>query len=160
MLKKNIDKGQRGIILSDAVIAVLIILLFAGIMTSLIINIVLESAKIKMNSQQIDFATEILEYIEILPYENVTQENLIKYVNDKDLDYVSAGETVDTLTTPYKIGIEVEKYKEIEGNEDKLDIIKIVTLTIQNDLNDKQYSTEISRIKKATMSEVEMLLEQ
>ena len=40
---------------------------------------VLDSSKIKMNSQQIDFATELLEYAQEISYENVTQDNLISY---------------------------------------------------------------------------------
>ena len=124
MLNKKILKEQKGVIISDAIIAILIILLFAGIITSLIVNIVLESSKIKMNSQQMDFATEIFEHIETLSYDSVTQINLINYINNKNLDYVSAGATVEGLTTPYKIGIEVEKYNESEGNEEKFDIIE------------------------------------
>lgn len=158
MKRKNL-KGQRGIVVSDAILAILIILLFTGIIISLITNIVMESTKIKMNSQQLDFAVELLEHIETMPYENVTEDNLIKYVNDKNAEYVSAGTTVDTLTTPYKIGIKVEKYNETEGNTDKLDIIKIVTLTIENSIEDKQYSTTISRIKKASIDEIKTMLE-
>ncbi len=83
MTIKQILKKEKGIIVSDAIIAILIILLFVGIIASLIVNIVLESTKIKINSGQLDFATEILEYVENLPYEAVTEENLINYVNNK-----------------------------------------------------------------------------
>lgn len=157
-MNKEKLKGQKGIVVSDAIIAILIILLFTGLIATLITNIVLESTKIKMNSQQMDFAIEILEYVENMPYESVTANNLIDYVNGKGVEYVSAGTTVDSLTTPYKIGIEVEKYNETEGNRDKLDIIKIITLTIENNLEDKSFSTTISRVKKATIDEIQDML--
>src|SRR5699024_3136675 len=105
MAIKKILKKNKGIIVSDAIIAILIILLFVGIIATLIVNIVLETTKIKINSGQLNFATEILEYIEELPYENVTEENLIDYVNNKNSEQVSAGTTTEGLTTTYKIGI-------------------------------------------------------
>ena len=156
---KKILKKEKGIIVSDAIIAILIILLFVGIITTLIVNIILETTKIKINSGQLDFATEILEYIEELPYEAVTEENLINYINNKNSEQVSAGTSTAGLTTTYKIGINVQNYNQTAGNEGKLDIIKLVTLTIENNLENKKYSTEITKIKKANMEEVEQILE-
>lgn len=156
---KKILKKEKGIIVSDAIIAILLILLFVGIIASLIVNIILESTKIKINSGQLDFATEILEYIEKLPYKDVTEENLINYVNNKNSEQVSAGTVTTGLTTTYKIGIKVQSYNQIAGNEDKLDIIKLITLTIENDLENKKYSTEITKIKKANIEEVKQILE-
>ena len=135
-------------------------MLFVGIITTLLVNIVLESTKIKINSGQLDFATEILEYIEKLPYQDVTEENLINYINNKNSKQVSAGTTTAELTTTYKIGIDVQSYNQIAGNEGKLDIIKLVTLTIKNDLRNKKYSTQITKIKKANTQEVEQILEE
>ena len=160
MAIKKILKKEKGIIVSDAIIAILIILLFVGIITTLLVNIVLESTKIKINSGQLDFATEILEYIEKLPYQDVTEENLINYINNKNSEQVSAGTTTEELTTTYKIGIDVQSYNQIAGNERKLDIIKLVTLTIENDLGNKKYSTQITKIKKANTQEVEQILEE
>ena len=160
MAIKKILKKEKGIIVSDAIIAILIILLFVGIITTLLVNIVLQSTKNKINSVQLDFATEILEYIEKLPYQDVTEENLINYINNKNSEQVSAGTTTEELTTTYKIGIDVQSYNQIAGNEGKLDIIKLVTLTIENDLGNKKYSTQITKIKKANTQEVEQILEE
>lgn len=158
MLMDKLVKEQKGIVISDAIIAILIIMLFTGIIVSLIVNIVLESQIIKLNSQQIDFATEILEYAELLTYEEVTEEKLIEYINKKNVDYVSAGTGTESLTTTYRIAIDVQKYSEIENNTEKLDIIKIVTVTVETDLDDKEYTTTVSGLKKATTEEVEAIL--
>ena len=133
MIKKEVIKSQKGVIITDAIVAILIILLFTGIVTTLMVNITLESTRIKMNSQQTDFATEIFEYAEELIYDFVTQDNLIKYINDKGLSVVSAGATIDTVSNPkaaYKIGIQVETYVPTDTTLPELDIIKIITLTI------------------------------
>lgn len=159
MLKENTLKKQKGILLSDTIVAILIVLIFTGILTSLIKNIVLQNAKIKMNSQHIDFATEVLEYVQKLPYENVTELNLITYMNNKNEDSMSASINTDLLVTTYKVEINVENYNQRIGNFEKLDILKIVTVTVETDIDGKTYSTTISGLKKATKEEVKSLLE-
>ena len=156
MIKKEVIKRQKGVIITDAIVAILIILLFTGIVTTLMVNIALESTRIKMNSQQTDFATEIFEYVEGLAYDYVTQDNLIKYVNDKGISAVSAGATIDTVSNAnaaYKIGVQVETYTPTDTSLPELDIIKIITLTIENNVNNKTYSTTMSTIKKASIDE-------
>ena len=58
------SKKQNGIVVTDAIIAILIVLLFVGIITSLISKISTEKYKIKINSQQISLATQIFENVE------------------------------------------------------------------------------------------------
>lgn len=152
---KRFINEENGVLVTDSIISILIILIFAGVILTLITNITLESTKVKINSQEIDFATEILEYAEKLPYEQVTASTLISYVNNKNLANVKAGETIDGLTTPYKIAISVEKY----GDDTKLDIIRIVKLKITANLENKNYETEMSMLKKANMEEVQQILE-
>lgn len=159
MLRKIKTDEQKGVITSDAMVAILIIMLFVGIITSIITNIVLESSKIKINSQQLDFATELMEYVEQLSYENVTEENLITYVNDKyDEDRVKAGENIEDLDSPYKIEIKVETFIPEDDTLPELDIIKTVTVTIQNTLVNKVYTTTMSTVKEATANEIEKIL--
>lgn len=158
MFMNKLIKEQKGIVISDAIVAILIMLLFTGIIVSLIVNIVLESQLIKLNSQQIDFATEVLEYAGTLSYAEVTETKLIEYVNTKNADYVSAGTSTESLTTNYKIAIDVQKYNETANNTGKKDIIKIITVTVKTNLDDKEYSTTISSLKKATIDEVKAVL--
>ena len=155
---KGFVKEQKGVIVSDAIVAILIILLFTGIIVSLIVNIILESQVIKLNSQQIDFATEVLEYADSLEYHQVTEAKLIEYVNTKNEDYVSAGTSTESLTTAYRIAVDVQKYNETTNNTGKLDIIKIITITVETDFDEKTYTTTISSLKKATVEEVKELL--
>lgn len=158
---KSYFKKQKGVIVTDAIIAILIIMLFVGIIASLMYNIVLETIKTKINSQQIDFATQIFEHIEKSAYADVTVENIIDFVNENYNDeLVTVGENVESLTGTYKIGITVTPYNEIEGNEEKYDLLKIVTLKIQSEINDKKYNTEMSTVKKTTIEEAEKIINQ
>ena len=158
MVIKNILKEKKGIIVADAIVAILIILMFAGIMTSLIINIISEKSKIKLNSIYIDVTTEILEYVQTASFSNVTETKLINYVNSKNSDYFSAGTSLDTLTTPYKIQINVENYIP-ENNEVQLGLIKIIHLKMQKKVGEKTYEMSVSKIRKAGANDLPEILE-
>ena len=151
--KLELIREEKGIVVSDAIIAIILVMLFTGLITSLISKIMIEKMKIKMNSQQMTFVTQIFEHIEKMEYNEVTEENVINYINSIEPTKISAGTSLDNLTTANKIKVKVEKYETTEENSG-FDLVKIVTLTIQNELDNKQYTTEISRIKKATMQDV------
>lgn len=151
--KLELIREEKGIVVTDAIIAILIVMLFTGLITSLISKIMIEKMKIKMNSQQMTFVTQIFEHIEKMEYNEVTEENVINYINSIEPTKISAGTSLDNLTTANKIKVKVEKYETTEENSG-FDLVKIVTLTIQNELDNKPYTTEISRIKKATMQDV------
>lgn len=48
--------------------------------------------------------------------------------------------------TSYTLTANVEKYNEIAGNEEKSDLIKILTVKVEYTINDKQESNEIKRL--------------
>lgn len=158
MKKRQFLRKQNGVMLSDAIIAILIIILFAGTIITIMTNIVLEKTISKLNSQQLDYSVEILEYVDKLPYDNVNTDALVDYINNIDSEHISAGTSIEGLTTPYKVKVEVKNYNP-EGEETTYDIIKIVTITIESKLGDKVYKNEVSRLKKRTPEEVSDMLD-
>jgi len=155
MNKKGIKK-QEGFVVSDAILAILILIMFTGIITSLIYNIVVTSKKIKINSEQLACITDVFNYAEKLAYDEVTAEKLISYVNEKsgNNNLLTAGSDIAELTTPYKMSIKVEKYNETEGNTEKKDLIKIITLKVETKLSKKNYTTEMKMLKKVNKEEL------
>lgn len=155
MSKKSLKK-QDGFVVSDAILAILILIMFTGIIVSLIYNIIVTSKKIKINSEQITYITDVFNYAERLAYDEVTTEKLIGYVNEKNetKKLITAGADVTTLKTPYKMTIKVEKYNETEGNTDKEDLIKIITLKVETKLSKKDYITQMKMLKKVTSEEL------
>lgn len=147
-------KKQNGFVVSDAILAFLILVMFTGIITSLIYNIVLTSKKIKINSQQLADITDIFNYAERMDYADVTTENLIRYINEKGNASVSAGTNSNSIATPYKLIISVQKYNETEGNTDKEDIIKIIQVRAECELAGKTFTTEIKALRKMTPEEL------
>lgn len=152
-MKSKCIKKQNGFVISDAILAIIILIMFTSIITSLIYNIVLTSKRIKLNSKQIADITDIFSYAEQIQYDDVTTENLIAYVNNKGNETISAGTEAGALSTPYKLIISVQKYNETEGNIDKEDIIRIITVKAECNLAGKTYETEMSALRKMTMEE-------
>lgn len=151
-------KSDKGIVVADALVSILLILLFGGLIVTIISTIVNETTKVKINSTHIELETEIFEYVQKLSYEQTTYERIINYLNNKysnNADYISFGSSTDILTTPCKVAIKVEQYGK---DDEKLDLVKIITISIENTSEDEQYKTEVSTLKKRTEAEVDDLL--
>ena len=76
-------KQNEGIGLSDAIIAIVILMIFTGVIVSVAYNIYLESHFIKRNEQSTSYIVEIFEYAQGLEYVDVNSTNLINYINNK-----------------------------------------------------------------------------
>lgn len=129
ILKKN--KGLTG---ADVLLAVALIILFSGIITTISYNIYITASSLKRSSKATEYITSIFEYAKGIYYEEVTAENLLNEFNEKNSDngvsaYINDDEKPDDK--PYVVKISVEKYNETAGNEDKLDLIKEITVTVE-----------------------------
>ncbi len=150
---KNLLKKNRGIVIADALVAVLIMAIFLGVISILTYNIYITASFTKRNSRAIDYGIKITEYIDTLSYDSViygdTTNGLINYINNID-NTISAKKYDDTtiLTTPYRVEIKIEKYNELEGNETKQDVIKTVTLTINYNLGNSEKEVTFERVKQ------------
>lgn len=151
-------ENNNGFAASDALIAVLIITLSTGIIASLIYNIYLSNASLKRMSKANGYIVDVFEYIDKIYYDDVNNKNLIEYFNNKyyyETDGVTpkqnadvmAGDNITTLNTSFKVIINVQNYNEIEGNEDKLDLVKQITMSVTYKLGGKDQTIEIKRIK-------------
>lgn len=158
-MKREILKGQKGFAASDALIAVLIIALFAGLIATISYNIYLSNSSIKRMSKANEYIVDVFEYIDKTYYDEVTKENIIKYFNGKYY-YNQDGSTPksnaevkikeqdeETLNTPFKAEINIVKYNETEGNTDKLDLVQEITMTVTYKLGNKDQTIEMKKTK-------------
>lgn len=158
-MKKEILKEQKGFAASDALIAVLIIALFAGLIATISYNIYLSNSSIKRMSKANEYIVDVFEYIDKTYYDDVTKENIIKYFNDKyyyDQDGVTPKSNAEvkikeqdgeTLNTPFKAEVNIVKYNETEGNTDKLDLVQEITITVTYKLGNKDQTIEMKKTK-------------
>lgn len=159
-MKTKLIKKQDGFMVSEAIIAILIVIMFAGIIASLMYNIVLTSRRIKINSKEIEYVTGVLNYTNLISYDEVTTENLIAYINEKteNKDLISAGENISELTTPYKMSIDVQSYEPTDTTIEKKDLIKTIKVRVECKFGKKTYSTEMSTLRKIKDTELRILL--
>jgi len=155
---KNLKKSN-GFAASDALIAILIITLFTGIIASLLYNIYLSNASLKRMSKANGYIVDVFEYIDKIYYDAVSEDALIKYFNNKyyyqedgitpneDAE-VMAGSDEGAINTPFKAIISMQNYNQTEGNTNKLDLVKEITMTVKYKLGNKEQEITVKRIKE------------
>lgn len=141
-------KNDRGIIVADALLAVVLMIIFLSIISTVSYSIYIASSFTKRNSKATDYGVKIIEWIDKMPYSEIDEE-IIDYINGIDSNKLQAkfeGESYD-IDTPYKAIITIEKYNETEGNTDKKDIIKTITVEISYNLGEQTETVTFERLK-------------
>ena len=143
-LKSN--KGRTG---ADAVLGVALAILFSGIIATLSYNIYVTSSSLKRSSKALEYITSTFEYVATQYYDNVTEDNIKNYISTKLDGKISINEG-----TPYKAQVSVTNYNQMEGNTDKLDLVKEITMSVTYKLGDKDQTIEIKTAKSREKLEV------
>ena len=153
-------KKENGIAATDGLIAILIITLFVGVISSLLYNMYLFNTSLKRMSKANGYVIDMAEYVDKLYYDDVTEDNLINYFNEKyyyqknsktpnkNAEVKAQNTDEKNEETPFTVKIDVQKYNEIEGNEDKLDLVKQVRIIAQYKLGNKLQEITINKPKK------------
>lgn len=147
-MKKVKFKKNNGFAASDALIAIVIITIFTGLISTISYNIYLSNASLKRMSKANNYIIDVFEHVDKMYYEDVNEENLTAYVNEKykneEVQAVNSEET--EVQTPFKFIIKVQKYNEMTGNEGKLDLVKEITATVKYKLGNRE---QIITMKKS-----------
>lgn len=147
-MKKTKFKQNNGFAASDALIAIIIITMFTGIISTISYNIYLSNASLKRMSKANNYIIDVFEYAEKMYYEDVNEETLTTYINKKykneEVQAVNSEET--EVQVPFKLVIQVQNYNEMTGNEGKLDLVKEITATIKYKLGNRD---QIITMKKS-----------
>lgn len=146
---KRFLKSNKGITGADAVLGVALAILFSGIIAILSYNIYVTSSSLKRSSKALEYITSTFEYVATQYYDNVTEDNIKNYISTKLDGKISINEG-----TPYKAQVSVTKYNQIEGNTDKLDLVKEITMSVTYKLGDKDQTIEIKTAKSREKLEV------
>lgn len=133
---KNI-KSNRGVSITDVVIALIILTIFTGVIGNLIYQIAYNNAALRVNAIAADYAVKEAEYIDKIAYEDVQTSN-------EKITQINGENVLDAFT----IKLDVEDYK--TNDETKQDIIKKVTITVNYNIlkDEKSYKIEKLKIKE------------
>lgn len=154
-MKNNTLKQEKGFAGSDALIAVLIIALFSGLIATISYNIFLSNSAIKRMSKATEYIVEMFEYIDKTYYEEVTIENLklnYTYLTEKtdseeivDENMQRLGILTGNRDNNYEITIIIDKY---HPEENSLDLVKQIKMRVKYKLGNKEQIVEMKRIKQ------------
>ncbi len=148
---KNLKKNN-GFTQADIVISIVILMLFTTLVSALFYNSYISSIKSKRHSEATTYLSKIFESTELISYNNLENE-IIDVINKIDSNKLSGtivenGNAQTNLSTPYKAEVEIMNYNQIEGNADKEDLVKQITVTIKyNSRKDKEETITAKRLK-------------
>ena len=80
---KKFLRSNKGITGADALLAVALATLFAGIIATLAYNIYATSSSLKRSSQALEYITSTFEYVANQYYDGVTEKNIKNYIKIK-----------------------------------------------------------------------------
>lgn len=147
-MKINI-RSKKGFTTVDLTIAMIVVLMFVVIMTSISFNVYQTSTEAKRTAVALNYAVDIFEHIGVIDFGEVSASYEILEVESlKALEYTdvsSSGvtEKVSGKIGTYNIDLTIEDYKG-EG------VIKIITLKITYPVSKKDTETiEMQRLKVA-----------
>ena len=128
-------KKQNGFTGADVLIAIAIITLFTGLVTSIAYNIYLATSSTQRMSQANAYISDVFAQVDKLYYDDVTTNGLTTYFSGKS-------------KTGYTVTITVEKYSDIDPSKYPLDLIKKVTMDVNYKVGNKDQKLEMTRIKQ------------
>lgn len=115
------SNGFTGI---DISIAIIIVIIFTGIITTVLYNFAIESKKVERKEQATSIMIDILEYAKGTSFENLTEDYLKSYIDSK---YASLnGYTIDS-----KCENETDVLQFNEINTDGTHVAKKVTVNVK-----------------------------
>ena len=134
--KKNRYKREEGVTIIDLVIAIIIMSVFVGVITSLMTGIYKQSLEVQISSNAMSYATIILEKIDEKSFEEVQNPNFVENLK-------ASGEV--TIPEEYTIKLNVENPDNV--SEEVSDVIKKATVTVNNKNKNEEKSISISKLK-------------
>lgn len=137
-MKLKDNKGITGI---DISVALIIIVLFVGLVSSLSYNYVIASRNVNRKGTATDIAIAKLEELKRMTYDDILEmsgqdQNATEYYN---VD----GQKLEGGTGPYKLVTEVRKYTN-SNIENIQDVLKIAKVTVTYSIGNREESVEIS----------------
>ena len=126
----------------DIIIAIIAIIIFSGLIISLIYNNVIENVKLKKSTMAMIHLTEISENIGIQDYDAEVY-NIIgtEYTEILEENILVPQEVIDS----YKV--EMAVITELEDTTNYEDIIKKIKIKLTYELENKTYTCSIERMK-------------
>lgn len=145
-------RENKGFTQVDIVVSIIILMLFTTLVSTLFYNSYISAVSSKRHSEATTYLSKIFESIELISYDNLENEikDVINKIDSNKLSgtIVENGNAQKNLSTPYKAEVEIMNYNQMEGNTDKEDLVKLITVTIKyNSRKGKEETVTGKRLK-------------
>ena len=131
-------KNEKGFTVTDAIIAIVIIMLFVGVIVSISYNIYLQANFIKRNDTATNYIVELFEYAKELDFADVTYNTLSQYNFNAQNGVTVTNNQNEMANKGYTIFIEV-----LDINEN---FIKQVNVRVSYKLGNKTKTVTMSTL--------------
>lgn len=139
MMKENLKK-ENGFTAVDAVIAMMVVVIFVTIMSSVMYSVYISQTEAKRTAVALNYAVDIFEHIGEMDYSEVAGDTVLKDMSNLTVtDVTSTSQGTRGNIGNYKVNLQVSK---------QFDDIKLVTLKIDYQITPKRMeSIELQRLK-------------
>lgn len=132
-------KSNKGFTIQDLIFALMIIMIFVGVIGSLFVSVYTVKADTKVDSLATIYAIKMLEYMDKVTYDKVSEENKSRLISEMRRTF--------NIPISYKISLDITKYKPSWDNEDYVRIIKLrMDYTFNN--KDRQFVFDTIKVKE------------
>ncbi len=141
---KNKIKGQEGFSGVDIVVSIGVIIIFTSIIAAIYLNLHSVNMEVERSGKATNYAISILEKVDELYYNEVTQDNF----STQDMGNGKHSVAGIEIASGYTASVIVENYNQTDGVANgKLDVVKTVYVTVEYKVGNKTQSIEMKKIK-------------
>ncbi len=136
-------KKNRGFTTADIVVAIVVMMIFVGMIATLFYNFYLSTTAKNRNAMATNYIVDVIEEIKAMNYDEVQKDT---QDSNSINNLIQQLEATKQIPKEYIITGEIQKYNETEGNTDKKDLVKILTIRVEYSLGKKTEKIEISTL--------------
>ncbi len=152
-------KNNKGYVITDASIAIIILLILVPVIMGLVYGIGITKRSTEVKSQALNIAVNAIEAAKGISLETLNEEEVLKYLDENsniyhynftEKDFINKEGTIETDIASYKLLISVEDFADSDNASSTVikNVIKTVKATVKYRLSGKDQEIELSTVVK------------
>lgn len=144
-------KRNKGFTTADIVVSIVVLMIFVGMITTLFYNFYLSTTAKNRNAMATNYIVDVIEEIKAMNYDEVQKDT---QDSNSINNLIQQLEATKQIPKEYIITGEIQKYNETEGNTDKKDLVKILTVRVEYMVGKKTEKIEMTTLVTKMRSEI------
>ncbi len=144
-------KRNKGFTTADIVVSIVVLMIFVGMITTLFYNFYLSTTAKNRNAMATNYIVDVIEEIKAMNYDEVQKDT---QDSNSINNLIQQLEATKQIPKEYIITGEIQKYNQTEGNTDKKDLVKILTVRVEYMVGKKTEKIEMTTLVTKMRSEI------